>query len=251
MSNVQDNAAHTCSYSCDRPQCVKAQRDELAAAAAQDAVAKVGSDHFRSIVDWLGPIPPPNTLLYAAPVTAAPTLDDELAQDRMSELCKLESDVLDVLPSVYYMDPPDGGDVSLGEQVKRMAEDAANWRKHANTPAAPGIDLLSELVAAIKSYRLSASTTNRESIERLDDILAGIERSDASPKGGSEARDAARYRWLRDRKFSFSHDEESRGIAGARWGEWPYDTDEGHAAVMDAAIDAAMQAQASDAEVRP
>jgi len=51
--------------------------------------------------------------------------------------------------------------------------------------------------------------------------------------------DAERYRWLRDRKFSFSHDEESRGIAGSRWGEWPYDTDEGHAAVMDAAIDAA------------
>lgn len=201
-------------------------------------------DNLRHEGLWIG--------RYAnAPVTAAPTLDDELAQDRMSELCKLESDVLDVLPSVYYMDPPDGGDVSLGEQVKRMAEDAANWRKHANTPAAPGIDLLSELVAAIKSYRLSASTTNRESIERLDDILAGIERSDASPKGGSEARDAARYRWLRDRKFSFSHDEESRGIAGARWGEWPYDTDEGHAAVMDAAIDAAMQAQASDAEVRP
>lgn len=41
-------------------------------AGVHGAVAKVGSDHFRSIVDWLGPIPPPNTLLYAAPVTASP-----------------------------------------------------------------------------------------------------------------------------------------------------------------------------------
>lgn len=77
----------------------------------------------------------------AAPVAVAPTLDAELAQDRMSELCELERDVLDSLPAVYYMDPPDGGNVSLGEQVKRMAEDAALWRKHSNTPAAPGIDL--------------------------------------------------------------------------------------------------------------
>lgn len=52
--------------------------------------------------------------------------------------------------------------------------------------------------------------------------------------------DAQRYRWLRQNNFGFSHDEEQRGISVSRWGNWPYDTDVGHAAVMDAAIDAAM-----------
>jgi len=70
-------------------------------------------------------------------------------------------------------------------EAKRYAEwEGATTAKfheaRASTPAAPGIDLLGELVAAIKSYRLSASTTNRASIERLDDVLSRI---DASPKG--------------------------------------------------------------------
>lgn len=33
-----------------------------------------------------------------------------------------------VLPGSYYMDPPDGGDVSVIEQLRRMAEDAAKYR---------------------------------------------------------------------------------------------------------------------------
>jgi len=32
------------------------------------------------------------------------------------------------LPGPYYMDPPDGGDVPISEQVKRMARDAARYR---------------------------------------------------------------------------------------------------------------------------
>jgi len=130
----------------------------------------------------------PVTALYAAPVTAAPTLDDELAQDRMRELCKLESDVLDVLPSVYYMDPPDGGDVSLGEQVKRMAEDAANWRKHASTPAAPGIDLreIGEAMAQAEQHvETLHSLCSRPSvlacIKRLRKAQASL--IDSGPKG--------------------------------------------------------------------
>ena len=61
----------------------------------------------------------------------------------------------------------------------------------------------------------------------------------AVANGNALVADAERYRWLRGRTFSFSHDEEGRGICASRWGEWPYDTDEGHAAVMDKAIDAA------------
>ncbi|EMM9101939.1 TPA: hypothetical protein PXD14_006370 [Pseudomonas aeruginosa] len=33
-----------------------------------------------------------------------------------------------VLPGNYYMDPPDGGNVSIPEQIRRMAKDAARYR---------------------------------------------------------------------------------------------------------------------------
>lgn len=33
-----------------------------------------------------------------------------------------------LLPGPYYMDPPDGGTVSVLEQFRRMADDAAKWR---------------------------------------------------------------------------------------------------------------------------
>lgn len=35
-----------------------------------------------------------------------------------------------LLPGTYYMDPPDGGEVTLFEQLRRMSEDAAKWREH-------------------------------------------------------------------------------------------------------------------------
>ncbi|HBP0869555.1 TPA: hypothetical protein L5R06_003953 [Pseudomonas aeruginosa] len=31
-------------------------------------------------------------------------------------------------PGTYYMDPPDGGNVSIPEQIRRMAKDAARYR---------------------------------------------------------------------------------------------------------------------------
>lgn len=39
-----------------------------------------------------------------------------------------QGDLTDLLPSTYYMDPPDGGDVSVREQFARMACDAARYR---------------------------------------------------------------------------------------------------------------------------
>lgn len=133
------------------------------------------------------------TALYeAAPVAAAPTLDAELAQDRMSELCELERDVLDSLPAVYYMDPPDGGNVSLGEQVKRMAEDAALWRKHSSTPTTPGIDLgeLAELLRIWLCNFDSGVRPDDDSKPEEATLWDRIERIrqqalDASPKGGN------------------------------------------------------------------
>jgi hypothetical protein len=37
-------------------------------------------------------------------------------------------DAAELLPGVYYMDPPDGGDVSVIEQLRRMVRDAARYR---------------------------------------------------------------------------------------------------------------------------
>lgn len=46
-----------------------------------------------------------------------------------------------LLPGPYYMDPPDGGSVSILEQIKRMAEDATQWRSLlATKPAAAPAD---------------------------------------------------------------------------------------------------------------
>lgn len=54
-----------------------------------------------------------------------------------------------------YMDPPDGGNVSVLEQVKRMAEDAAKWR--ASQAADPVVEanrklLLDRSNVGIKKY---------------------------------------------------------------------------------------------------
>lgn len=44
------------------------------------------------------------------------------------KLLALERDMSNALPGVYYMDPPDGGDVPIIEQLRRMSRDAARYR---------------------------------------------------------------------------------------------------------------------------
>ena len=44
------------------------------------------------------------------------------------QVAELERAITSSLPCSYYMDLPDGGDPSLEEQLRRMAEDAANLR---------------------------------------------------------------------------------------------------------------------------
>lgn len=50
------------------------------------------------------------------------TLHGQTVRIAIKELCAL-------LPGPYYMDPPDGGSVTVLEQLQRMAEDAAKWRE--------------------------------------------------------------------------------------------------------------------------
>ena len=54
--------------------------------------------------------------------TIAALLDERDALAREVDACAA------ALPGPYYMDPPDGGDVPISEQVKRMARDAARYR---------------------------------------------------------------------------------------------------------------------------
>ncbi|WP_244807946.1 Lar family restriction alleviation protein [Caballeronia zhejiangensis] len=49
---------------------------------------------------------------------AHPTPDDAISESELSKL----------LPGPYYMDQPDGGSVTLLEQLQRMAKDAARYR---------------------------------------------------------------------------------------------------------------------------
>jgi hypothetical protein len=57
-----------------------------------------------------------------------------LIRDLAAEVERLGKDaaeldrVVAALPGVCYMDPPDGGDVTVSEQVRRMAQDAARYR---------------------------------------------------------------------------------------------------------------------------
>ena len=52
-------------------------------------------------------------------------------QDAMAERDEaraLNSAMIAMLPSTYYMDPPDGGSVMPEEQMRRMSQDAARYR---------------------------------------------------------------------------------------------------------------------------
>lgn len=51
----------------------------------------------------------------------------QLKQER-DALAKEVDACASTLPGPYYMDPPDGGDVSISEQLRRMARDAARYR---------------------------------------------------------------------------------------------------------------------------
>lgn len=55
---------------------------------------------------------------------------DSHATDAYAEGRKDETEDIanELLPGSYYMDPPDGGEVSLREQLRRMSEDAARYR---------------------------------------------------------------------------------------------------------------------------
>lgn len=99
------------------------------------------------------------------------------------------------------------------------------------------VSVTDELVADIERRAIGYKQESSACITHAELVALLAERAEL-------LRDAGRYRWLRERCFGFSHDEAGRGISTSRWGEWNYDTPQGHCAQMDDAIDDAMQSEA-------
>jgi hypothetical protein len=70
-----------------------------------------------------------------------------------------------LLPGSYYMDPPDGGDVPVMEQLRRMAEDAAKYRDSSAGNKAEDA-AVRNLMQAVEQI-LDAGHMNQEDLARL------------------------------------------------------------------------------------
>ena len=113
--------------------------------------------------------------------------------------------------------------------VERWREDAARVRR-----IAAKMDSRGDCDAAAEMR------TSAQDAEGYADELAPIATA-LCAEVEALRKDAERYRWLREKGLSFTHDAEHRGVSTMRWGEWDYDTPEGFAARIDAAIDAAKE----------
>lgn len=138
------------------------------------------------------------------------TLEEIRTADGYCPECEVEIDLAEYYPKL-------AGDYDALQS--RLDEAEANYKREAKN------DAIAYKAALEKQDEL------RRQLAELRSRVAEMER------------DAERYRWLRERCFSFSHDEAERGISTMRWGEWYYDIPESHSAQMDMAIDAAMAEQ--------
>lgn len=76
---------------------------------------------------------------WIAVMTASPsgTAIDNAGDLMLAVEAAVLAKVAVVLPGSYYMDPPDGGDVPIMEQLRRMAEDARGYREASAPGAVP------------------------------------------------------------------------------------------------------------------
>jgi hypothetical protein len=81
-----------------------------------------------------------------------------------------EQDLIALLPGPYYMDPPDGGSVTVLEQLQRMAKDAARYRTMLE-------NLESLVLRTVKGSTLTLTAKNRGiefSRKGTDAVLDGL-----------------------------------------------------------------------------
>lgn len=164
--------------------------------------------------------------LYAAPVAAAP-VELAITDGDRAVLQRLH----DALPTAGVNGWAKG--VEVLERVLRMTL--------ASTSAAPGIDLDSMVSVAVRAWGEHQAnyrfTTLEGSLRKVCEAVI-----DASPKGGStDAKDAARYRWLRDESGNAASDTPTTIVQDNEGG---FDFVFGEA--LDSAIDAAMQATSAE-----
>ena len=191
-------------------------------------------------------------LLYAAPVTAAPYSIDADPLGIRATVADCITGAL-MVGALGHAKPPEGNWLLPFWEMARadaqtahgidLADLADTWVRSNPDPKMTVRQALSMCARSLRDAMIDASP--KGALNEQFGSAEGLE----SPKGGSEARDAARYRWLR----------ESRGVT---WDEpWvavghygrPYDQqpNEIEGQQLDDAIDAAMKAQAGDAEVQP
>jgi hypothetical protein len=80
-----------------------------------------------------------------------------------------------------------------------------------------------------------------------EELRALLSAKEGEPK---DAKDANRYRWLRSQGFGFSIDDHGVGVCTTRWGDWPFDTDEGFARFADLLVDEAIAKAAATIALR-
>ncbi len=88
--------------------------------------------------------------------------------DWYSHSLEVINEVMTALPGVYYMDTPDGGDVSIPEQVRRMAKDADRYRWLREQKAEDGMAIL-PICKWVKPAMLI--TTPFDSPEMVDSVI--------------------------------------------------------------------------------
>jgi len=81
---------HTCSYYCERPECIKAQRDELRQKLEQAEKQEPVAWRFQSAVGgWAyGKEPPIGSKYAVEPLYAAPVHASDISQERVDETAK-------------------------------------------------------------------------------------------------------------------------------------------------------------------
>lgn len=101
------------------------------------------------------------------------------ALSRQAPAAPAEAELFALLPGPYYMDPPDGGDVPLIEQLRRMSEDArkyrhviAHWNEFGHEH---GFGELIERIQAAPTpaepAKTEAALQLQEALNCLDDVL--------------------------------------------------------------------------------
>lgn len=113
-----------------------------------------------------------------------------------------DADLAALLPGTYYMDPPDGGDISLLEQLRRMAKDAARHRSAAaiNDEAREFLyGNLESIQSAIELADAAGNCSQARGLEAVEYQIRRLFSGSPEPRGevaSDDQRDGVRWRTL-------------------------------------------------------